>query len=535
MKNFRYIWSIPVLMALLFFGCEDILDKQPPGKLSESSFWQTENDALAGIAAVYDALETPRAQMGWGHMGFFDSFTPIANCRGGSLKAFSAGTYDASTSVARHLWENSYKGVVRANDFLANVDRIDMDADLKTRLTGEARFLRAMYYYLLVEHFGDVPLFETVPTVDDALAERAPRAKVIELMKQDIQFAIDNLESSYSGDDLGRATIGSATALRVKLALLEKDWGTAADAAEQIMGMGYDLLPNYQDVFSVDQENSVEVIFDIQHIFMSDAEPGGRVEKLYAPRGATASGWSTIQPNLYLVEKFEVIDPNPTYVQEDARIPTEIYDYFEGRDPRMDYTIIRPGAHFIEQSGDKLHPYEMTNRNNTQTGFWARKYVIEGPIGVTLPNNSPLNWIIFRYSDILLNYLEAVAERDGIGAVTQTVLDQTINKVRARASDQLPLYTAGAITMEDIRDERIRELALEGWLYSDMKRWQTLETEIYHPKTGVGLKITNETIELGTSPVYPRVFESPKNYLMPIPQDERDVNPNLTQNTGYPE
>ena len=529
-----------MVVVLLLAGCnEDILDKQPLGALSEASFWQTENDAMAGIAAVYDALETPRLVMGWGHMGFFDMYTPIANCRGGAWKTFSAGTHDSDTQVARDLWRTSYKGVVRANDFLANVDRVeDIDADLKARLKGEARFLRAMYYYLLVEHFGDVPLFETVPTLDDALAERAPRADVIDLMKEDIQFAIENLESSYADKiDLGRATIGAATALKVKLALLEKDWPTAASAAEQIMGMGYDLLPDYKNVFSVDHENSVEVIFDIQHIHMSDAEPGGRVEKLYAPRGATASGWSSVQPTLYMVEKFEVIDPDPDYVQEDERIPTEIYDYFEGRDPRMDHTIIRPGAHFEEQSGDKLHPYEMTNRNNTQTGFWARKYVIEGPTGVTTPNNSPLNWIIFRYADILLNYLEAVAQRDGgdIASVNQQVLDQTINKVRARASGLLPLYTAGNITWQDLYDERISELALEGWLYSDMKRWQTLEAEMYHPKAGVGLNITNETIELATSPVYPRVFESPKNYLMPIPQSERDVNPNLTQNIGYPE
>lgn len=533
MKKYRYILSIPVFVAVLLCGCEDILDKQPPGALSKSSFWQTEDDAMAGIAAVYDALETDRGQLGWGHMGLMDLFTPLGHCRQGSYVAFAAGTHDPSTSVARDLWENSFKGVVRANDFIVNIDRIEMDADLSARLTGEARFLRAMYYYMLVDNFGDVPLFETVPTVDDALVTRSPKADVIALMKKDIDFAINNLESNYTGNDLGRATVGAATALKVKVALLEKDWATAASAAEQIMGMGYDLLPNYADNFTVENENSEEVIFDIQHIFMSDAEPGGRVEKLYAPRGATASGWTWVQPTLFLVDKFEVIDPNPTYVQEDTRIPTEIYDYFEGRDPRMDHTIIRPGAHFIEQKGDVLHPFEITNRNNSQTGLQARKYVLEGPTGITLPNNSPLNWIVFRYSDILLNYLEAVAERDEIGALSQVILDQTINKVRARASDQLPLYTAGNITMEDIYDERIRELAYEGWIYTDMKRWGTLEMN--NGFEVVGLDINSSSVALGSSPLITRTFESPKNYLMPIPQNERDINPNLSQNPGYTE
>ncbi|MDN5213386.1 RagB/SusD family nutrient uptake outer membrane protein [Fulvivirgaceae bacterium BMA12] len=533
MKKYRLLYGLLIATCCFLSACEDILDKQPPGALSESSFWQTQDDATAGLTAVYDALETPRGNFGWGHMGLLDLFTPIGHPRDGDRVAFSAGTHDPSSSVASTLWRTSYRGVVRANDFLANVDRIDFDQTLAARMKGEARFLRAMYYYLLVDNFGDVPLFETVPTVEDALAERSARSEVISLMKGDIDFAVNNLQDSYSGNDVGRATVGAAMALRVKVALLEKDWATAATAAEQIMGMGYDLLPNYEDVFTVENENSEEVIFDIQHIFMSDAEPGGRAEKLFAPRGAAASGWTWVQPTLFLVDKFEVIDPTPTYVQEDPRIPTEIYEHFEGRDPRMDHTIIRPGAHFVEGSGaDVIHPYGLTNFQNSQTGLQARKYVLEGP-GVSLSNNSPLNWIIFRYSDILLNYLEAVAQRDGIGAVSQNVLDQTINKVRSRASDQLPLYTAGSITWDDIYDERIRELAFEGWLYSDMKRWGTLEINDGNPV--LGLAISSDEVALSTNPLYVSIFETPKNYLMPVPQNERDINPNLSQNPGYPE
>ncbi len=534
MKNYKFLPCFLVIIGILLSSCsDDILNKQPPNELSSESFWRTENDAFAGLAAVYDALETSRGQFGWGHMGLLDLFTPIAHPRDGDRVSFSAGTHDPTNSVPNTLWRNSYRGLVRANDFLENIDGIDMDTNLATRMKAEARFLRAMYYYLLVDNFGDAPLFETVPTVQDANATRAPRADIIVLMKSDINFAINNLEPSYSGNDLGRATIGAATALKVKLALLENDWETAATAAEDIMGLGYDLLPNYADVFTVENENSEEVIFDIQHIFMSDAEPGGRVEKLYAPRGAAASGWTWVQPTLFLVDKFEVIDPNPVYVVEDTRIPTEIYDYFEGRDPRMDHTIIRPGAHFVEGSGnDVIHPYGLTNFQNSQTGLQARKYVLEGP-GVSLSNNSPLNWIIFRYSDILLNYLEAVAQRDGINSVSQTVLDQTINKVRERASDQLPLYTAGNISWENIQDEYIRELALEGWVYSNMKRWRTLEINDGNPV--LGLTISSDNVALSTTPLYTSVFESPKNYLMPVPQSERDINPNLSQNPGYPE
>ena len=533
MKKYIYIWSLPVLLTVLLFGChEDTLDTVPLGALSEDSFWKTEGDAQAGLTAIYDAMQSDFRHLGWGNMAIFDLFTQIGRVRNGGFNAIANGTYDPSSGVIRDLWRTNYKGVVRANDFITHIDAIEMDAAIKARLTGEAKFLRAMFYFMLVDNFGDIPLFETVPTVEDALVSRSPKAEVVALMKSDIEFAIANLDASYTGNNVGRATIGAATALKVKIALIDQDWATAATAAEQIMGMGYDLVPNYSYIFSPSNENNEEVIFDIQYIFQNDAETGNQYEKLFAPRGAAASGWSWVQPTLFLVDKFEVIDANPTYVVEDSRIPTEIYDHFEGRDPRMDATIIRPGAHFVETSGDKIHPFQMRNLGNTQTRFWARKYVIEGPTGSSFSRDGPVNWIVFRYADVLLNYLEAVAERDGGAAsVSQGVLDATINKIRTRASNLLPLYTAGNITMEDIRDERIRELAYEGWHFSDMKRWETINTN--NGFQVLGLNTSNNTVKLSTNPIATRVWES-KHRLFPIPQSEIDINPNLKpQNTGW--
>ncbi len=505
---------------------DDILDKQPPGELSSGSFWKTEEDASAGLTAIYNALNTGRQGWGLNHMGLMDLFTPIGNARDNDKLAISSGTHDASNQAIERIWRTSYKGLVRANDFIENIDNIDMDKSLATRMKAEAYFLRALYYHNIIDNFGDAPLFEHVPTVEDALVTRTPRADIIALIKTDLDFAINNLESSYSGFDVGRATIGAATTLKLKVALLENDWSTAATVAEQIMRMGYELLPNYADVFTPENENSSEVIFDIQN-------GGDPAEKFYSTRSGTVGGWTWVQPTLFLVNKFEVIDPNPVYVQEDKRIPTEVYDHFEGRDPRMDYTIVRPGAHLIDRNGkDRIHPYGVAQYQNSQTGLQARKYTIPGKSSVR-PRNAPLNWIIFRYSDILLNYLEAVAKRDGIGSVSQTILDQTINKVRTRASDRLPLYTQGNITWDNIYDEYIRELAFEGWVYSSMKRWRTLE--INNGDRVLGLAINSTSVAFSINPLYISIFDPNKNYLFPIPQGERDINPNLTQNPGYSE
>ena len=246
------------------FSSEHYLVESCNDELSSASFWSDESDANAGLTAIYDALEPPSREPGWGSLGLFDLLTPIGNSRSGSYRSIAEGTHDADTRRVRGVWDNMYRGVVRANDFLVHIDDIPFTGDdateVKNRMTGEARFLRAMYYYILVECFGDVPLFTTVPTVEDAAAPRVPKAEVLAL----ITFAVNNLP--LPGDEeTGRATIGAALALSVKVALYEKEWGIAADAAEDIMQLGYGLVPDYADVININNENNEEVIFDVEH------------------------------------------------------------------------------------------------------------------------------------------------------------------------------------------------------------------------------------------------------------------------------
>ena len=97
----------------------------------------------------------------------------------------------------------------------------------------------------------------------------------------------------------------------------------------------------------------------------------------------------------------------------------------------------------------------------------------------------------------------------------------------------MPLYTQGNITWDNIYDEYIRELAFEGWVYSSMKRWRTLE--INNGDRVLGLAINSTSVAFSINPLYISIFDPNKNYLFPIPQGERDINPNLTQNPGYSE
>ncbi|WP_282055818.1 RagB/SusD family nutrient uptake outer membrane protein [Maribacter luteus] len=547
------------MLSVIAFSCEDdFLDKYPEDQLSSATFWTDEKDAKASLISVYDALQPPTNKnpylgcASWASLGVLADITPIGFERQSHrLRPVGDGVHSGSNIYLSTAWTLGYRGIVRANDFLTHIDEIEFSGSntdqVKNAMKGEAMFLRAMNYYWLVELFGDVPIFTQVPTVDDAATPRSPKSEVLKLIKEDLAFAVTNLPRR-ADSEIGRATKGAAMALQVKTALYEGDWETAASVSEAIMELGdYDLVPDYGDVISLENENNEEVIFGVQHIFMNDAEPGSYVEKLYANASCASGGWSFIQPTLWFVDQFERIVQNPQegidYVNEgglnssgEPKIPNEIYEYFEGRDPRMDHTILRPGSHFIDlNDNDIVYPHELNGPNHSFTGLHMRKYVIPGS-GKSISWDGPLDYIIFRYADILLCHAEAVAMRDGIGNVSQEVLDKTINKVRARASELLPKYTTGNITMDDIYRERICELGFEGWTYFDMKRSGMIEINNGYQVQGLKV-IANETIEFNPDGIgNVRIFNPSVHYLWPIPSDEIQKSSNaLVQNPGYPQ
>ncbi|BDD11720.1 membrane protein (plasmid) [Fulvitalea axinellae] len=532
--------TLVLYLAVMFSACSDsFLDKQPYNKLSEASFWKDLNDAEAGLTSVYDVLQVSNTSMGWSAMAYFDMITPIGYNRPANSAKFreiARGDHDGRNGAVNALWTNSYRGIVRANDFLTHIDDIEAisenDQSRKQRYTAEARYLRGMFYFHLVDLYGGVPLFESVPKIEDQLAVRSSREEVMAFVIADFDYAIANLPAVPT--EIGRATEGAARTMRAKVAMLEKDWQTAIEQTTAVMGLGYTLQDNYADIFKLENENNSEVIFDIQYVSQNDAEPGAKFQKAFSNASSQANGFSWIQPTRWLLDKYEVIDPEPEYIIEDNRISKEVYDYFEGKDPRLDANFLRPGAYFTDrENNDVLYPYQMQKYTLAATGMNMRKYVIEGKNETASSNDSPLNWIILRYADVLLMRAEAEAEqRGGAANVPQDILDATINVVRYRASDLLPKYMAGSLTMEQIQDEYMRELPFEGWMYFNFRRWRLMHlNDGYQPK---GLKITKKSVKLSGAPVLEtRAFDESKHYIFPIPEQERDLAPNLEQNPEW--
>lgn len=495
-----------IISSFILLSCESILDKEPKFSLSEATFWKTEKDINAAVNGIYNTLLFERTT----DYGMFDTMSEIAASRTVSpWNGVSSGVFDSNNNIITARWQKHYEGIVRANDVLMNIENMELDKELKNERKGEALFLRAYFYFYLIYLYGDVPLVLDVPTIDNAMIPRESKDKIIVKMHEDLDEAIKLLPQNPS--EVGRAAKGAALTLKAKYYMQESRFEEAIPILEEIKKLGYSLFNNYRTLFLEEGENNSEVIFDIQFTAQTGKGQGNEFNTLYGVQ-SFAFGWSWLLPTKQLVELYEtkedgLPDPDPR---------------FDKKDPRMDMTIIRPGATLIDKLDRvRVYPQQVQNAVHSQTGMHCRKYIIEGSHSYT-QFDSPQNWIIYRYADVLLMYAEALNEiSGGVPAVYEA-----INQVRQRATVEMPVIEAGKSKeelREIIRRERGVELALEGWRYFDLKRWGLLK------EVNSGFKVIN--ISNGNT-ILTRTFED-KHELWPIPLTEMDRNPELTQNPGY--
>lgn len=487
------------LMLGLLAGCgKDYLSLQPRNAVTTEAFYSTQNDAIQATNAVYSQL----SQSGmfnyvlWG----MDIMADNSYLGGGGaadgieFQQFDNFTITANSPLPTMHWQRAYLGVGQANQVLARVPAISMDATIKNRCLGEAEFLRALYYFYLVRAFGDVPLVTTPAqsAADVANITRTPAAQVYTQIVADLTDAITKLPASYSGEDVGRATKWSATALLAKVYLTQGNMASAATQARAVLtGSGKSLWPNYADNFKVETENGQESLFEVQ--FKSGLSsytldgPGSAMNEFWGARFYTDKSTPALEALGYVVSSggygFNIPEK-------------EFVDGYEAGDLRKAVTIFVPGDKY------PLGQVQPPTLIGDPYGFNVRKFFV-GTVNV---NNwdSPLNVPVLRLAEVYLILAEALgATSDGYAA---------LNVVRKRAG--LPDRTAANTPdfKAAVLKERRYELAFEMDRWYDLKRTGTLvSTMRAQGKTGV------------------QEF----NNLLPIPQSERNVNPNLTQNPGY--
>jgi hypothetical protein len=395
-------------------------------------------------------------------------------------------THGGVNNELRNVLRWNYTGITRANYILENKDNIDFIG--KDHIIAEAKFLRAYYYFELVKYFGDIPLIiDKRIGIEEALQiPRSPKAEVYAQIEKDFSEAAQVLNPMAS--QKGRATKGAALAFLGKVYLYQNKFSEASSTFDEVINSGiYSLIPNYNDLFSVANENNSETIFDVQYTGLE----GGSYGCLICLEGNAAVGFQGIRQY-----------NGPVYGDGNSyNLPTQaLYDAFSSIDPRRGATILDIEAFIAAQPDASSITYAQGAGGHT--GFYNNKYIKrQGEIG--LPDNdltSPVNYRVMRYADVLLMAAEAHYQTGNTSKAQQLV-----NQVRVRAG--VPGLAVNSINV--IYKERRFELSGEGLRFFDLVR-------------------------TGQAADFIQGFIPGKHEVFPIPQVEIDLaGGSWPQNSGY--
>lgn len=542
----KNIFLVFLAATMLFASCaKDVLDLKPTDQVNDVLLWQNQDMVLTYTANFYSQLPVGYSVPYPGASTFYwllSAATDDASSSSGATVLWN-GAFDASTSPLNSNWSTRYTYIRRANIFLQNIDAVPGDRNLNQRMKGEIKFLRAFYYFDLMSWYGGVPLVNNAQTEVDSSAflPRNTMDECTDFLVKELTYAADScLPATYSSDQWGRVTKGSALALMCRAQLYAGRWADAAATAKRIMNQGtYALQASYANVFANSNKMNNEIILSVQmnnnssqrtHYYDLQTQPPA-----FGGRAAT-------QPSQNLVDEYEmkatglpITNPASGY---------DPYQPYTGRDPRMAATILYDSAIY---RGRPLQMYtggtDVTISGSilagwiTQTGYYLRKFTDETMNLSDAANaNSSQNWLLFRYAEVLLNYAEAQNEAVGPDATVYNA----VNAIRQRAG--MPNLAPGLdqSKMRDaIRHERRIELAFEDHRYWDVKRWK-LATTLFSSATTPIKKMTiirNATTGVKTYTIsnlaQTRNFVN-KHYLFPLPLTELNKPGNkMTQNPGW--
>lgn len=542
---------IIILLGILIISCNKNLDKLPLNAPSSESFPTNKDELQTALVGCNNPLlqcfgENPFAQV-------FEMFSDNAANR--DLTSDKMWGDPASNYVSA-IWNNLYVGISRCNFLLDNLDkaRNNVDAAVIQNVGAQARFLRAYYYSILANFYGEVPYVTRTLSLAEANVSQTDRDQIVDSIISELQDASVSLIQTNQPGSM-EITKGAAWALESRVALFNGKWQIAIDAAEKVMaleGTEYKLDTKYENICKLAGNTSKELIWSV-HWNYNDITNIAPVSF----KSRNAKGYNNRMPTQSLVDSYEctdglAIDKSPLY---DPGKP------YENRDPRLNWTIAVPGSVFCgyeyETHKDSLTcwNYNVTpavripnqdaiNAFASFSGFAWRKYV--DPAELDQANKTAISTILIRYAEVLLNYAEAKIESNQIDA---SVYD-AINKIRVRA--KMPEISSGKTQAElrsIVRIERKVEFAGEGLRYFDVLRWKLGEEVLNGPCYGRiprGLLASAPAIDENGTPDYTgvanykqmrviqvRIFDPSKNYLWPIPAIELLTNKNLAQNPNY--
>ena len=538
MKNLRNILLAGLVIFSLTACDEEFLDTVKIGEQTAESFYSNDAELIKAANACYSPMW--EYHYNWGRTTFGNSTTDDAVDREDlKMREYS---FDATAFLFTYNYRYNYRGILIANQLLANVEGQDIpgvkDKSLQARVVGEAKFMRAYFYYDLVKNFGDVPLVTLPLLIDDLNQTRASAKDIYTQIEQDLKDAVQALplKTEYvANGEVGRATKGAALGMLVKVCVSqassgysgqnfynEDKWAEAKSYAEQLFALGlYDLYQgDYHDLFSEAEENNIESIFEVQ-FYDSPLDDGA----------FTNNGNFTTFLNMPWLG---AADPYGRY-----QATYDLYLAFEDEDPRRDASLIN-SLQFADQW---ILEGEIPGAvAEDLTGFSNYKHYLSKEQYNALGNfrNSPINERIIRLSDVYLLYAEACYHTNSENTA-RTYLNMVRERARQGNAGILPDVTAsGSDLLNAIYHERRVELCGEGHRFHDLVRTGRLEKVLKTDGYKVKAALTRNgddtyTVADSGEPIFKATnLMMPKNMFFPIPQSEVDNTGGLvTQNPGY--
>lgn len=491
----------PLVAAALLAGCTD-LDLTNPNQATSETFWTTARNAEAGLTSVYGWVQQNGTYGRWLPFVYdFRSDNSFSLSPWGDLAnvaKFTFQSYDFEVNSA--IWFDHYNTIYRANQVIANVPSIDMDPTRRAEIVGEAEFLRGLMYFNLAVLYANVPII-TEPATPEDRPEQGTQEQVWAQVEQDFSEAAAVLP--LVPQQTGRATRGSAMAMLGKAHLQQREWSEAAQALKQVIDSGqYELLDDYEDLFDADSDNTRESVFEVQFAGEEALPQGIRGQNMGRLFGPCDVGFCDAMPTLWYFEQFM---KEPTVSGEpDPRLSVTMF----WNDPNGMDVFGRSFAQRYEESWGKRFPQIPVD----EMFFWKKYTDYWAPFQSW---DSPTNVKVVRYADVLLMYAEALNE---MGQTAQAI--PYLDRVRQRA-DLAPY--GGPVSQSAVRDEilhqRLLEFGMELQRWLDLRRHNLLEPH-YLPE------LISHDSEF-------EFFVDGKSELLPIPQAEVNLNPNVSQNPGW--
>src|SRR5687767_7797990 len=249
-----YIFRALIIASVLsIIGCDQLLDRDPLGRLDADAFFRTADDAIQAVNAAYQPLlinnENNNFYWVFGSVASDEALAGGDGSRPGIVE-IDVFSHTPATQELNDLWKLNYKGIVQANTVVANTPLISADEELKNRILGEGLFLRAWYHFVLSQVFGDIPLITEILPPDEILVSRTPKNIVWEQVAADALQAASLLPVTHSGSDVGRATKGAALALAAKAYLYLENYESVVNTIADIKALGiYSLQADYRNNF----------------------------------------------------------------------------------------------------------------------------------------------------------------------------------------------------------------------------------------------------------------------------------------------